>query len=121
MDAIDFKYALSTNKIDSKTSVDDLLQFAIDNLSNKCHAVRLACVIIVRRLSPELIARDMKLMQSKSETILSSRQKESNDAAKPWHLFHKLEATMSEYDERLKQHLAKYVVERFLEYHSRPE
>lgn len=112
VDAIDFKYVLIANKIDSKTSVDDLLQFAIDNLSHKSHAVRLACVIIVRQLSPELIARDVKLMQSKSETISSSQQKENN-AVQPWHLLHKLEPTIAKYDERLKQHLAKYVLRNY--------
>lgn len=107
MDAIDFKYIISTNKIDSKTNINDLLKFAIDNLSHDCHSVRLACVIIIEKLSNEFIAKDIKLMQTRNETYSTQQQEKDANSLQSWHLLHKFETTIKRYDQQLKEHLVK--------------
>lgn len=84
-----------------------LLQFAIDNLSHQCHSVRLACVIIIRKLSNIYIDKDIKLIQTRNETY-----KESN-STQSWHLLHKFESKIKRYDQQLKEHLAKYTLSFF--------
>lgn len=78
------------NRIDSKISLDDLINFALDNLTHDCHAVRMACVCIVKKLSHGLIEKDVvSLNKQQAEIELKNcGQKEENGEK---HVLHKFE------------------------------
>lgn len=83
VEKIDFKFVLITNKIDSKTSIDDLIHFVLKNLSHKCHRVQAACVVIMKKLTPGLVERDIATMNTCSDNANSPTKKER------WHLLEK--------------------------------
>lgn len=78
VESIDFEHLHFANKIDSKTSIDDLIDFALTNLSHTHHPVRMACVTIIKRMTPFLIEKDV---QSTSDS----------DAASERHYLHKFQ------------------------------
>lgn len=59
VNSIDFEHLHFADKIDSKTSIDDLIDFALTNLSHTHHPVRIACQTIIKRMSPYLIEKDV--------------------------------------------------------------
>lgn len=83
VDKIDLKFVLIGNKIDSKTSLDDLIYFTLKGLSHKCHRVRTACVVIMKKLTPGLIERDIETMNKRTDTTTSPSKRER------WHLLEK--------------------------------
>lgn len=60
VNSIDFEHLHYADKIDSKTSIDDLIDFALTNLSHTHHSVRVACVTIIKKMSPFLIEKDVQ-------------------------------------------------------------
>lgn len=107
---IDFKYALVANRIDSKTSMDDLIQFALDNIGHVCHNVRMASVCIVQKLSKGLIAKDLEQMQRQNDstevktskdTVAAGGSSAGGGASIAWHLLHKFDGTIRRYNEMM--------------------
>lgn len=106
---IDFKYVLAANRIDSKTSMDDLITFALDNIGHNCHNVRMSCICILRKLSKGLIAKDLEQMQRQNDSteVKTTTGKDGASgseiplAADPWHLLHKLDKTIRKYNEMM--------------------
>lgn len=92
VDKVELKFVLIANKIDSKTSIDDLVQYLLKGLSHKCHRVRTACAVIMKKLTPGLIERDIEAMNKRNDSDNSPTKKER------WHLL-----------ERFNQALLKYV------------
>lgn len=90
IDRVDFKHVEVAHKIDSQTSIDDLVQFALCNLSHEYHTVRVACMTIIRRMSKYL-------NQSDSEQLSKRQEKqtidESSDSTE-WHLLHKFRSIL---------------------------
>lgn len=86
VNSIDFEHLHHTDKIDSKTSVDDLIDFALNNLSHNHHPVRMACYTIIRRMSPYLIEKDT---QSTSD----------NDTTQLQHYLHKFQHALQNHSE----------------------
>lgn len=88
---VDFKHVEVTHKIDSQTSIDDLIQFALANLSHEYHTVRVACMTIIKRMSKYLIQSDSEQLTKRQEkqTIVD----ESTDSTE-WHLLHKFRAIL---------------------------
>lgn len=79
------------HKIDSKTSIDDLISFSLTNLSHEYHTVRIACATIVKRMTPYLIEKDVEQLIKQSEGI------EKNDAVdSQWHFLHKFRKTLDQ-------------------------
>lgn len=91
VDKVDLKFVLIANKIDSKTSIDDLVQFALKGLSHNCHRVRVACATIMKKLTPGLLERDVEAMNKRGDSTNSPSKKER------WHLL-----------EKFNQHLLKH-------------
>lgn len=87
---MDFKHVEVTHRIDSQTSIDDLIQFALTNLSHDYHTVRVACVIIIKRMSKYLIQSDTEQLSKRQEKQTID---ESTDSAE-WHLLHKFGAIL---------------------------
>lgn len=106
---IDFKYVLTANRIDSKTSIDDLITFALDNIGHQCHNVRMSCVCILRKLSKGLIAKDLEQMQRQNDSteVKTTTGKDgaggsgTTTAPDSWHLLHKFDKTIRKYNEMM--------------------
>lgn len=82
---VDFKHIEVAHRIDSQTSIDDLIQFALTNLSHEYHTVRVACTTIIKCMSKYLI-------QSDSEQLSKRQEKQTIDDtadSTEWHLLHK--------------------------------
>lgn len=86
VNSIDFGHLRFADKIDSKTSIDDLVDFALTNLSHTHHSVRMACVTIIKRMSPFLIEKDA--------TATSD-----GDAASERHYLRKFESVLQSHSE----------------------
>lgn len=84
-DQVDFKHVEVAHKIDSKTSIDDLIQFALINLSHEYHTVRVTCATIIKRMSKHLIQNDMDQLSKRQE---KQTLDDSTDAVE-WHFLHK--------------------------------
>lgn len=80
------------HKIDSKTSVDDLIAFSLANLSHDYHAVRIACATIVKRMTPYLIEKDVEQLVKRSEGIEKSGASDGQ-----WHFLHKFRKTLDQH------------------------
>lgn len=109
---IDFQYVLAANRIDSKTSMDDLILFALDNIGHVCHNVRMASVCIVKKLSKGLIAKDLEQMLRLNDSDEVKTNKDSavgsssgggaaGGASIAWHLLHKFDSTIRKYNEMM--------------------
>lgn len=90
---VDLKFVLIANKIDSKTSLDDLIHLALKNLSHKCHIIRTSCTVILKSLTPGLIEKDVELMNRRVEQDAASAKKDGSSSSKAtgdgWHMLTK--------------------------------
>lgn len=89
-DQVDFKHVEVAHKIDSKTSIDDLIQFALINLSHEYHTVRVTCATIIKRMSKHLIQNDMDWLSKRQE---KQTLDDSTDAVE-WHSLHKFGSSL---------------------------
>lgn len=92
---VDFKYVEVTHRIDSQTSIDDLIRFALTNLSHDYHTVRVSCMTIIQRMSKYLI-------QSDSEQLAKRQEKQTLDESTEcaeWHLLYKFGKLLSAQNE----------------------
>lgn len=94
-DQVDFKHVEVAHKIDSKTSIDDLFQFALTNLSHEYHTVRVTCATIIKRMSKQFI-------QSNTDQLGKRQEKQTLDDSTDsmeWHLLHKFGAILTRENE----------------------
>lgn len=108
----ELRHVLAARRIDSKTSLDDVLQFALEQLSHKGHSVRVACAALLRGLAAGLIAIDAEqLLQRQScddagvdvsEAAVASR--ESNT----WHVLHKFAATLARHEIEMRDYTEEF-------------
>lgn len=95
---IDFRHVTAVKRIDSKTSMDDLISFALENLSHGSHNVRVACTTILKELANGLIATDLATMQQQNESVEASKE-----ITESWHLLHKFRATIERHHELMRE------------------
>lgn len=88
---MDFKYVEVAHRIDSKTSIDDLMQFALTNLSHEYHTVRVACATIIKRMSKYLIQTDSEQLSKRQEKQTIDESADSSE----WHLLHKFQKILT--------------------------
>ncbi|XP_053685339.1 E3 ubiquitin-protein ligase listerin [Sabethes cyaneus] len=101
IDSIDLRYVLQANKVDSKTSLEDLISFALKNLSHWNGGVRISSVAIIKKLIPGLIERDSEQLQRRYDSNEQS-QKSCNQADDDtWHFLHRFKTTLDEYQSTL--------------------
>lgn len=98
-DQVDFKHVEVAHKIDSKTSIDDLIQFALINLSHEYHTVRVTCATIIKRMSKHLIQNDMDQLSKRQE---KQTLDDSTDALE-WHFLHKFGEILRQVNEWTQQ------------------
>lgn len=110
MDNLDFKHVQVAKKIDSKTSIDDLIQFALKNLSHKYHGIRIACVIILKKMAPSLIENDMEMLNKRSDQLSKDDDDAgtSSSSSKQWHLLHKFNETLLQQNQWSKQYIDEF-------------
>lgn len=96
---IDFRHVTAVKRIDSKTSMDDLISFALENLSHSSHNVRMACTTILKQLASGLIAADLATMQQQNESVEASKE-----ITESWHLLHKFHATIERHQEAMREY-----------------
>lgn len=104
IDRVDFKHIEVTHKIDSKTSIDNLVQFALQNLSHEYHTVRVACATIIKRMSKYLIQNDADQLSKRSE---KQTLDDSNDSME-WHLLHKFRNVLTNQNEWTQKYIEEF-------------
>lgn len=109
MDNLDFKHVHVARKIDSKTSIDDLIQFALRNLSHKYHGIRIACVVILKKMAPSLIENDVEKLNKRSDQLNKSDDGEtSSSSSDRWHLLHKFNEVLQQQNQWSKQYIDEF-------------
>lgn len=88
---VDFKHVEVAHRIDSQTSIDDLIQFALTNLSHDYHTVRVACMTIIKCMSKYLIQGDSELLSKRQEKQTIDESADSSE----WHLLHKFRTILT--------------------------
>ncbi|XP_038115806.1 E3 ubiquitin-protein ligase listerin isoform X1 [Culex quinquefasciatus] len=96
IDSIDMNYVLKANKVDSKTSLDDLITFALANVNHWNAAVRVSAAVIIHKLSAGLIQRDLEQLLRRHEQA-EQQQKSSEELDDTWHLLHRFKAKLDEF------------------------
>lgn len=99
LNQLDLKYVGVAHKIDSKTSIDDLIQFALTNLSHEYHIVRVACATVIERMSKYLMESDANQLSKRQD---KQTLDDSTDAVE-WHLlqkFHHILSTQNEWTQK---------------------
>ncbi|XP_055609013.1 E3 ubiquitin-protein ligase listerin [Uranotaenia lowii] len=107
IESIDFNYVLQANKIDSKTSLDDLLKFALTNIHHRNARVRFAAAAIIRKLAAGLIQRDLDQLSRRHE-VADQQQKSSEDVDDTWHLLHRFKAVLDDFQPILSDFVADF-------------
>lgn len=105
MNRFDFKYVEVAHRIDSKTSVDDLMQFALNNLSHEYHTIRMASATIIKQMSKYLIKTDSEQLtkrQEKQTTIV-----ETTDLTQ-WHLLHRFRDVLISQNEWTQKYMEEF-------------
>lgn len=97
---LNFKYVQAAHKVDSKMSVDDLMQFALTNLLHTHHAIRVACSSIINNMAKYLIDKDL----DKSGSLESNKDSNSVDL----HLLHKFSDILHAQDEWTQQYINEF-------------
>lgn len=101
---LDFKYVEVAHKVDSKTSIDDLIEFSLTNLSHEYHTVRVTCAKIIEQMSKYLIQSDTEELSKRQE---KQTLNDSSDAAK-WHLLHKFHNILSNQNEWTQKYIEEF-------------
>lgn len=102
---IDFKHVIASNKIDSKTSMDDLINFALSNLSHSSHTIRSSCADIIKRLAKGLISQDVDQLNKRNELEMQGKK---DKLSGPWHLLHKFEKTIKQLNDALQPYVDEF-------------
>lgn len=106
IDNIDFKHVHVAHKIDSKTSIDDLIQFALKNLCHKYHTVRISCATIIKKMSAYLIEKDVERLGQRSEPEKTTDGESSSLA--DWHYLHKFDQSLKNQNDWCQQYIKEF-------------
>lgn len=100
---LDFKYVEVAHKIDSKTSIDDLIQFALTNLSHEYHTVRVTCAKIIEQMAKYLIKTDTEELGKRQE-----KQTLNEGDELQWHLLQKFHNILSNQNEWTQKYIEEF-------------
>lgn len=104
LNQIDFKYIEVAHKIDSKTSIDDLIQFALINFSHEYHTVRVACAVIIKRMSKYFIQSDTEQLSKRQEKQTID---DSSDSLE-WHFLQKFHQVLTKQNEWTQKYIEEF-------------
>ncbi|XP_062543910.1 E3 ubiquitin-protein ligase listerin [Armigeres subalbatus] len=107
VDSIDFSHVLNANKVDSKITLDDLIAFALSNISHWNARVRVSSAAILRKLSDGLIQRDLEQLLRRNETA-EQQQKNSEDVDDSWHLLQRFKVKVDEFQPAMTEFVANF-------------
>uniref|UniRef100_A0A182QYR1 E3 ubiquitin-protein ligase listerin n=1 Tax=Anopheles farauti TaxID=69004 RepID=A0A182QYR1_9DIPT len=108
VEAIDFTYVLKANKLDSKTSLDDLVTFALTNVRHWNKRVRYAATAMLKALSIGLIQRDLDQLLKRSESSDAQQKDGEPQPEDSWHLLHRFDLELDLYHDLLGEFVADY-------------
>lgn len=97
---------MQTERIDSKTTLDDLVSYCIKNVSHNCHSVRIASANILKRLILNLISKDLRTWLTLNDEM-ENRNKDDDDS-KNWHLLNKFTETVDLYHKLISKYVADF-------------
>lgn len=100
IEKLDFKHVQIAHKIDSKTSIDNLIEFALENLTHNYHTVRITSATIIKRMSSYLIKSDVEQ--------LNRHQEQQDKDTSEWHLLHKFRKVLLEQNEWTRQYIDEF-------------
>ncbi|XP_053675958.1 E3 ubiquitin-protein ligase listerin [Anopheles nili] len=100
IESVDFSYVLKANKVDSKTSLDDLMTFSLNNIRHWNKRVRFAATAMLKSLSVGLIQRDLEQLLKRSESS-DQQQKCAEEPEESWHLLQRFKHQLDQYQELL--------------------
>lgn len=101
--AIDFSYTLQAKKVDSTLSLNDLIAFALENLSNKYRGICITAATIVKQLTAGLIKIDMEaLVQRNSDDFMGKMDDDEDMANSQWHVLETFKETLKNYQEVIR-------------------
>uniref|UniRef100_A0A2M4A8L3 E3 ubiquitin-protein ligase listerin n=1 Tax=Anopheles triannulatus TaxID=58253 RepID=A0A2M4A8L3_9DIPT len=101
VEALDLTYVLKTNKVDSKTSLDDLMVFALSNLQHWNNRVRFAATFMLKSLTVGLIQRDLDQLLKRAESP-EQHQKGEEEPEESWHLLQRFKQVLDQYEDLLR-------------------
>ncbi|XP_058066938.1 E3 ubiquitin-protein ligase listerin [Anopheles bellator] len=107
IESLDFSYVLKANKVDSKTSLDDLMTFTLTNVQHWNCRVRYAAGFILKSLSLGLIQRDLDQLLKRTE---SSEQPQQTGAEleENWHLLQRFKLELDQYEDLLREFVSDF-------------
>ncbi|XP_055621838.1 E3 ubiquitin-protein ligase listerin [Toxorhynchites rutilus septentrionalis] len=107
VNSIDLGYVLKTKKVDSKISLDDLITFALTNLSHSSSRVRVSCAAIIQKLTVGLIQTDLEQLHRRNESVEQQRSG-SEEVDDSWHLLQRFKTKLDEFQPVLGELIADF-------------
>uniref|UniRef100_A0A182NK38 E3 ubiquitin-protein ligase listerin n=1 Tax=Anopheles dirus TaxID=7168 RepID=A0A182NK38_9DIPT len=111
VEAIDYTHVLKANKVDSKTSLDDLVTFSLTSVRHWNKRVRYAATAMLKSLSVGLIQRDLDQLLKRSDSSEQQQQQQKGGEQQPedsWHLLHRFELELDRYQDLLGTFVADF-------------
>ncbi|KAL7037401.1 hypothetical protein ACKWTF_009198 [Chironomus riparius] len=100
---IDFSYVLQGKKIDHTFSLDNLVEFSLENLSSKHNGISITAATIIRQLTDGFLKFDLDTLNKKSsEEYNESEDDEENLENFRWHILESFRDTLESYQEIMK-------------------
>jgi hypothetical protein len=100
---IDFSYVLHGKKIDHTFSLENLLEFSLENLSSKHNGISVTAATIIRQLTAGFLKFDLETLNKKSsEEYNESGDDEDNLENYRWHILESFRDTLESYQEIIK-------------------
>ena len=100
---IDFSYVLQGKKIDHTFSLDNLVEFSLENLSSKHNGISITAATIIRQLTDGFLKFDLETLNRKSsEEYNESEDDEENLENFRWHILESFSVTLESYQEIMK-------------------
>uniref|UniRef100_A0A182IKK9 E3 ubiquitin-protein ligase listerin n=1 Tax=Anopheles atroparvus TaxID=41427 RepID=A0A182IKK9_ANOAO len=107
VESLDFNFVLKANKLDAKTSLDDLISFALTNVQHWNKRVRFAATAMLKSLSIGLIQRDLDQLLKRTESS-EQQQKGGEEPEDSWHLLQRFKPDLDQYEHLLGEFVSDY-------------
>lgn len=79
--------------MDGTITLDDLIKFALENLSNKYHSVCIASTDIIKQLAKGLVSRDQGMLSKRNNQEYDDEDEKENNK---WHILEAFREAMEE-------------------------
>lgn len=104
--SIDFSYTLQSQKVDQTFSLQDLIAFALENLSNKQHGTCVIAATILRQLTNGLIRLDKDVLAQRNSEDFTGKNDDVEIAENNrWHILDTFRITLEQYQTVMKDFL----------------